>query len=200
MRKKNIIQIGCNTGDDHVFNFVKTNTEHISEIILIDANNNCYEKIKELYSNISVKYEFLNFAIVVEDNLNEINLYKGAYEWCAHASLKKQHLIEHKHPLDKIFELKVPAKNINSFFEERGFSTVDYLFIDVEGMDLDIVNSIDFNKFKINYLQFEYSHSDGTHSNGGEKLTNFLNKVKDIYNITYSLGDCVLTRKDIVLK
>ena len=34
-------------------------------------------------------------------------------------------------------------------------NTIDRLYIDVEGYDVDIINSIDFSKYKVNRLRFE---------------------------------------------
>jgi FkbM family methyltransferase len=195
MKKKNLIQIGCNEGNDHVFNFVKDNYQDLDQIFLIDANDKCYDKIKDQYGKFPINYEFIHLALVPEYNINEVIFYRGIYEYCAHGSLKKNHLIEHHHDLDKIFEFTVPAKNINALFKEKNLSIIDYLFIDIEGMDVDIINSINFNEFEINYIQFEHVHSDGTHSNGGNKLRECLNKIKDIYNINFNGGDCILIKK-----
>ena len=39
---------------------------------------------------------------------------------------------------------------------------IEYLFIDTEGYDYQIIQSIDFDRIKINKIKFEYKHLDDT--------------------------------------
>ena len=43
--------------------------------------------------------------------------------------------------------------------DQLGITKIDYLKIDNEGLDFDIIKSIDFKKFDIKYIKFEYEHS-----------------------------------------
>jgi hypothetical protein len=58
----NIIQIGCNDGNDHVYSYIKDNIENINNIYLIDVSNKALEKAKLRYANIPNAY-FYNLAI-----------------------------------------------------------------------------------------------------------------------------------------
>ena len=48
---------------------------------------------------------------------------------------------------------RVPARNINKLFKELNLQTIDRLYIDTEGLDVDIINSIDFSNFDIKFLR-----------------------------------------------
>ena len=50
----------------------------------------------------------------------------------------------------------------NDLVEKYNISEIEYLFIDTEGYDYQIIKSIDFNKTKINKVKFEYKHLDDT--------------------------------------
>ena len=53
----NIIQIGCNDCNDHVYDYVKSNEQQISKFVVVDALPKCV-KIAEL------KYSFLKDRVV----------------------------------------------------------------------------------------------------------------------------------------
>lgn len=179
---KVLIQIGCNNGDDHVFQHVKENNDY-DRIILIDANPKCLEIAKQQYSSIK-NAEFYNYAISTNGE-NEVELYLPDDEdthMCA--SLSKNHLILHCNH-DRVYSIKVPAIGINGLFEKLNVDKIDRLIIDTEGLDVKIVNQIDFNKYEIPYLAFEYIHSDGTCSFGGENLNKTLDKLRSLdYNLS----------------
>lgn len=189
-----LIQVGCNRGNDHVFSYIKENKQAFEKVYLIDANVNCGTKIKEQYDNLNINYEFLNFAVSVDD-ADEIIFYKGEHEFCEHASTKKSHLLDHRHHEDKIIQIKIKAKNLNSFFIENKLHKIDRLYIDVEGMDIDIVNSIDFDKFDIKYIQFESMHSDGVHK-VGERLEKCIGRIIGFgYKILSKNPEAILTKE-----
>lgn len=45
--------------------------------------------------------------------------------------------------------VKVPLKNINKIIEENFITFPDFLSIDIEGLDLDVLKSLDFDQFPI---------------------------------------------------
>jgi FkbM family methyltransferase len=51
--------------------------------------------------------------------------------------------------------IKVPATTLNSLLKQRGITQVDYLSLDTEGGELDIVQSIDFDQFQIDCIGIE---------------------------------------------
>ena len=75
---------------------------------------------------------------------------------------------------------KFPAININDLFEEYGLNTIDRLYIDVEGYDVDIVNSIDFDKYKVNRLRFEATHTHAPNVPNCPKLINTLQNLQKL--------------------
>ena len=171
-----ILQIGCHVGDDHVFDYVISNLEKIEKIYLLDANPKCIDISKEKYKNISC-VEFLNYAIVSDENVTNIDLYIPFNDdISAHASVLEFHLTKHGH--NNINTINVEAKTFNNLLNELEIDVLDRLYIDTEGLDIDIINSINFDRVNINYLMFEYIHSDGPLSWGGNNLNMCLEKLK----------------------
>jgi len=54
----------------------------------------------------------------------------------------------------------VPTTTFNEVMEELGYTTIDYLKIDIEGWDFQILKSIDFEKYKINIIKMETGYCD----------------------------------------
>jgi FkbM family methyltransferase len=78
-------------------------------------------------------------------------------------SLKKSHISDHGLNVKSDFEeITVATVNPNELFDEYEISTIDTLIVDVEGLDAEILSIIDYDKFTISELYFEYKHSDGT--------------------------------------
>ena len=57
---------------------------------------------------------------------------------------------------------------------------MDYLYIDTEGLDVHIISSIDYSKYKINNIIFEIAHTDGAFKIG--------NNCNETINYLQSLG------------
>ena len=84
-----------------------------------------------------------------------------------HCSVYKHFLELSQHP--NIIKRSVPCKHINYFISM--FKKIDYISIDVEGLDAITVSSIDFSLANIKSLRFESAHSDG-HFTKGKNFTN----------------------------
>jgi FkbM family methyltransferase len=59
---------------------------------------------------------------------------------------------------DMIEEIEVGCVTFEFLMEQLGITEVDYLKIDTEGLDYDILNSINFNKFNIKAIRAEHQH------------------------------------------
>ena len=156
----NILQIGCNHGQDHVLEYIQSQTD-INQIILIDASLASLERCKETYQNIP-NCKFLHNAVVTDDS-QFVNLFVPTNDHTSgHSSLSFDHVLKHNH--ENISAIKVPAININVLLEI--YKPVDRLYIDTEGLDAQLVSAINFSKYKIPYIFFEFVHSDGAFSVG----------------------------------
>jgi FkbM family methyltransferase len=57
-------------------------------------------------------------------------------------------------------QIEVKCHTLNELFDGHGLRHVDYLSIDVEGSELEILRSIDFSKVSINIIGVESNHYD----------------------------------------
>lgn len=57
-------------------------------------------------------------------------------------------------------DIEVECYNLNDLLENNGINQVDYLSIDIEGAELNILNSIDFNRINIAVIGVENNYKD----------------------------------------
>ena len=55
---------------------------------------------------------------------------------------------------------------INKLMDKYNLLELEYLFIDAEGLDVFIIDSLEFNKYNYKNIIFEAVHSDGPFTQG----------------------------------
>ena len=55
-------------------------------------------------------------------------------------------------------QITVPCFKLASLFEKHNISVVDYLSIDTEGSELQVLQGIDFNKIHVNVIDYEVNY------------------------------------------
>ena len=152
--------------------FIKKNYNESSKVFVVEANPKNIDKLKSSYKNFK-NIDILNFAISYNNN-DEISLYYSEddaphYQTC---SSNINHVKKH-YPNSIIKKFNIKSVSINDFFEKYSISEVDYLSIDIEGLDYEVLMSIDFNKFNIKNISIEYLHLTKFQK---KNLINFLSK------------------------
>lgn len=179
----NIVQIGCNDCNDHVREYVKNNSGNIELLLLVDANQNKIKKCHDIYGPLNIDYNLIPKAIT-SGHEKELTLYFNRREVNGHhTSVNKDHLLRHNHSESMIESESVPAINLNKLFDEYNLKDIDRLYVDAEGYDIEILKSIDYSKYNIERIQFEYIHCDGAFSGMSQKVKDFIKELEDIgYN------------------
>lgn len=174
----NIVQIGCNNCKDHVFDFVKEKENELKKLIAVDALAKCVTSAENQYSFLGERLTAINVAIGIGNGLIDFFHPEGDSQ-SGHSSSNLDHLYKHGHTI--IRKTTVACLNINDFLSSLKLEKIDYFFIDTEGMDAPTLLEMDFDKYAPMNLQFEYSHSDGVFSSGGQNLSNLLSKLKKFH-------------------
>lgn len=75
-----------------------------------------------------------------------------------------ERLIEsHKGMITDISEIKVKVKSLTTIFKETNFpKNIDFISIDTENTELDVLKGIDFDEYKINFLVIENNFNENT--------------------------------------
>ena len=161
----NIVQIGTNHGLDHVRDFVKEND--CDFILLVEPWDVHNKYIIKSYNNIK---NYLIENVAIDPNITDNSIISKPFyiskrdgprpecRWQSYqcSSLKEEHLL--KCNLNQIKTIEVPCISINYLFTKHQLYHIDYLFIDAEGYDFEILQSIDFTQFDITNIQIEILH------------------------------------------
>jgi FkbM family methyltransferase len=177
-----IIQIGSNNGNDSVRQFITENQNNIDLVVLVEPIPFILDQLKESYKNFN--NIFIENIAISDDEFEKFTLYYEEGSNYELSSFRKQHLIDCNCSLEKIKSIDVDCLTINQLFEKHNIDTLDYLHIDTEGLDVHIISSIDFNKFKINNIIFEVIHADGTQKLG----TNYTETTEYLKKLGYNLS------------
>jgi FkbM family methyltransferase len=175
-------------------------------ILLVEPVPYNYKILKDNFKD-SKNIHVCTNAIFSENKLdkfyyvNENSIPKLGKHWASGiGSFNKDHILNHKtkrfniKPED-IDEIEIKFITFDDLIENYSIQSIDRLQIDVEGAEFEILNSIDYKKIKINSLQFESKHFDGTFKEG-EKLEKIKKKlISEGYNLNQIDKENILAKK-----
>jgi FkbM family methyltransferase len=173
MQKVDVLQIGANVGNtksDCLFNneFVNKN------LILIEPVPYLFQSLinnyKEKHSNnyiillnlaISNKNDTLDLYVPsLKNNLNSLP------SWITElSSTDKDHIYNHtseNFPDLIVDKISVPCLTINKLIQIYTIKEIEFLLVDTEGHDYDILMDLDLTIVKPKKIKFENRHTDGT--------------------------------------
>ncbi len=112
----------------------------------------------------------LNIAISNEESvkklyfIDELNT-QNTLDYNHLSFLKDHHNIKNS----EITEKEINTKKIDQVLKDLNFNSIDFMNIDIEGHEIDVLKEIDFNKFFINLLCVEMiNHNDKSKQNNKE--------------------------------
>ena len=156
-------------------------------ISLLKENTAKYNNINIETSAVSEKNEIKKFYYVKPEAVKKL----GKHWASGIGSFDKQHILNHKNKRflvsdSDIEEVNIQYLSFSNLIKKYSISSIDLLQIDVEGVEFEILNSIDFEKIEIKKIIFEFKHFDGTFEEGPklksikEKLIKFNYQLKEI--------------------
>jgi FkbM family methyltransferase len=156
-------------------------------ISLLKENTAKYNNINIETSAVSEKNEIKKFYYVKPEAVKKL----GKHWASGIGSFDKQHILNHKNKRflvsdSDIEEVNIQYLSFSNLIKKYSISSIDLLQIDVEGVEFEILNSIDFEKIEIKKIIFEFKHFDGTFKEGPklksikEKLIKFNYQLKEI--------------------
>lgn len=194
---KTFIQIGTNDGNDEFNEIVKQ--ENPDLVILVEPNKNLNSKIDQMYSDVS-NYVIENVAINLERGSCKlyypIDHFTGIQFYDVHFSLV---------PMDdwgeNLVQIECEGITFTDLCEKYNITSVDYLQIDTEGFDSEIILSIDFSKIDVKKIKYEkWNFTEECFTRYGEDgkrlgkngMINVENKLKSLgYNLIDDTCDII---------
>jgi hypothetical protein len=175
-KPKSIVQIGTNKANDALSNYILSKIKNIKLGIFVEPNSMYNEDIKKCYSkynNIFIE----NVAIVPQHQKEVLMYYHTGDPTLETMSCKLDHIYKHKsyYSHGEIKSFYVLGMTLKELFIKYNINELDWLLIDVEGMDADIILSFDWENYNIKKIEFEYIH-----------MGELVNKIKNkFYNMGY---------------
>jgi FkbM family methyltransferase len=124
----------------------------VKKIILIEPFESLHDSLRSCYEGFSCPVHYEAVCITQDENIKQVNLFSPNNESTVHASLYPMKDWNATTPL----AAGVPATTINNIFDKYNITDVGLLFIDTEGNDAKIINSIDFSRVDVQAIIYEY--------------------------------------------
>lgn len=158
---KVFFQIGTNNGNDLFREMVIRENPDI--VILVEPNASLISEIHKNYNGIANAFIY-NHAVYYRDD-EMIELYIPAKNGIMGTRAENNYIFSDLHfslvPMNdwgnKNDMVKMPARSItfDTICKNHGITTIDYLQIDTEGFDSEIIKMIDLSKYTIDTIRFE---------------------------------------------
>ena len=159
-----LVQIGANKGDDELAKYIKKNYDKLDFALFVEANplhiqdlKKCYEG----YENVFIENIAIKPSTYEEDTL-KLYYYEDDAPLYAVTSCVKSHIEKHyghfNYSEDKLHQFEIPALTIDDLFLKYNIQELDWLLLDVEGIDAELLLDTDWSKYDIQRIEYEELH------------------------------------------
>ena len=125
-------------------------------------------RIRDININIAISDKEESKILYFIDELNTQNTLE-----VNHLSFLKKH---HNIREEEISQQQIKTKRLDKILDNYNFNNIDFMNIDVEGHELNVLNSIDFSKYKIKFICIEMIDHNEQANLINKKLSIILNK------------------------
>lgn len=179
-----VVQIGSNKGNDDLSRYLKQHHKDLKFGLFVEANSLHISDLTECYKNYSNVF-IENIAIKIPDHLeNNLQFFYHTKDGPLYAitSCKKEHIEKHIEMCPhlaggEIKSFNVPCITIRDLFKKYQIQDLDWLLLDVEGIDAEILLTTDWNLYDIKRIEFESLHLN-EHQEKIEQMFKRLNYVR----------------------
>ena len=166
--KGKFLDIGCfhPTRHNNTYQMYKNGWNGINidlNPLTIDLFN--FARKKDININAAISDNEENKTLYFLDELNTQNTLESN-----HLSFLKNH---HNIKEEEISKKKIRTRRLDKILDNYNFNDIDFMNIDVEGHELNILNSIDFFKYKIKFICIEMID----HNNHAKVINEKLNAI-----------------------
>jgi FkbM family methyltransferase len=154
-----IVQLGANKGDDELAKHIKKNYDKLDFALFVEANplhignlKNCYS----CYENVLIE----NIAIKVpsySQDILKLYYHKNDGPMYHVASSIKEHVLVY-YSLEGLRSFDIPCITLEKLFNKYKITSLDWLLLDVEGIDAEILLTTDWHKYNIKKIEYERLH------------------------------------------
>ena len=180
-----LVQVGANKGDDTLAKHIKKNYDKLDFALFVEANPLHIEDLKkcyEGYENVFIENIAIKPSTYKEDTL-KLYYYEDDAPLYAVTSCVKSHIEKHYRHFhyneEKLHQFEVPALTIDELFLKYNIQELDWLLLDVEGIDAELLLDTDWSKYDIKKIEYEKLHL-GENKKPIEKIFKDLGYLKSV--------------------
>jgi len=128
--------------------------------VCVEPLPDAYKKLQKNRSCITVncavgaKNEMISFLEIKSKIFPELAMLSSDMRYQNNETIKKIEAVLKKYE-GKYSILTIPMRTINEILSENNLFYIDYLSIDIEGGELDVLQTLDFDKFRIRIMTVE---------------------------------------------
>jgi FkbM family methyltransferase len=132
--------------------------------ICIEPHPSIYKKLTSSTNGVSRKAECLNVAILTEEKICDFQMFDGDWDSYMLSGIvgsydsRQKDREDFKRNSNNSKIIKVKCMPLQKILDERDITHVDYLSIDTEGSELEILKSIDFSKTSFDLISVEVNY------------------------------------------
>lgn len=183
-----IVQLGSNKGNDKLTEYIKNNNINLELGLFVEAIPFHIDELKECYKD-TPNSIIENIAIKLpDDEKKEMTIYYHLDDGPKYevASFDKTHILKH-YKTENIESVVVPSMSLEEILDKHNIKKIDWLLIDVEGLDAQIVETFNWGKYDIKRVDVEHIH-------WGDKKNDIFKK---FYKMGYELIEANDNRYDV---
>lgn len=126
----------------------------------------CIEPIPHSFNKCSrIRKNVINCCVGDQDKedveFNIVNLHSGNTSAISSLKIDERLIESHKHLLNNIEKISVKVKTLNTIFKENNVPKfIDFISIDTENTELDVLKGLDFNMYNVNFLIIENNFNE----------------------------------------
>jgi FkbM family methyltransferase len=151
------IQVGAHDGlkNDPINRYIK---KYNWCGILVEPQENIFNKLKINYKEFSKNLTFENIAISPVENEIELFSSKSGNKSTVASVIKNITKRQLKADDKELQSVKVKCMTLNDLINKHGVNKIDLLQIDTEGYDFEVIKTLDLEKLKPKLIHFEFGH------------------------------------------
>ena len=170
-----VVQLGAHHGNDQLSRYLLTNYKDLSLGLFVEPNpihidklKNCYSKFSNIViENVAIKpsnYQNNNIEIFYHEKDPDKQV----------ASINIEHVQNHEKfwSHGEIKSFTIPCISLEELLDKYQLINIDWLLIDTEGLEPDILLNLNFTKYNIKRLEFEKLHLHNNKAKILNKLSN----------------------------
>lgn len=156
-----VIQVGSNKGSDDLYRHLVSNYSSLNFGLFVEANPTHIPELMECYKcfdNVIIKNIAIKSPNQTEDSLTIF--YDTNDPGLQVASCDINHVLKHQHcwPGGEIKSFQIPAITLEELLDSYNIEKLDWLLLDIEGIDAEIILTFNWSKYQIKRIEFEHLH------------------------------------------